>query len=62
MNDYRAEEEALEIEAYDNLIKIFDIFMKENKALFNIDNSDNNYDLLWDEIRNPVLDILESRK
>ena len=55
MNEMYSEEQ----NAVDLLDDIFSIVMQSNEKVFGIKNNDENYDLLWDEVRGPIICEIE---
>lgn len=45
--------------AVDLLDEVFSIVMRSNEKVFGIENNDENYDLLWDEVRGPIISEIE---
>jgi len=50
---------SMEMNAVDLLDDIFDIVIRSNEKVFGIENNDENYDLLWDEVRGPIISEIE---
>ena len=55
LNEMYSEEQ----NAVDLLDEIFSIVVQSNEKVFGIKNNDENYDLLWDEVRGPIISEIE---
>jgi len=59
MSDPIGEMHSEEQNAVDLLDEVFSIVMRSNEKVFGIENNDENYDLLWDEVRGPIISEIE---